>query len=82
MASELDELALSSCSAPAHEPAPDRRPSTSSAVLSAVPLWRLDVDTSSKTALTVMHLLTGVAAIAGHAATRRSSRGHRVPRRV
>ncbi len=41
------------------------------AVVSAVPLWRLDVDTGSKMALTVMHLLTGVCAVAGHAVARR-----------
>lgn len=35
------------------------------AVASALPLWRLDVDSGSKTALTAMHLLTGVVAIAG-----------------
>ncbi|HEX6421537.1 MAG TPA: DUF6069 family protein [Acidimicrobiales bacterium] len=41
------------------------------AVLSAVPLWRLDVDAGSKVALTTMHLLTGAAAVAGQVAARR-----------
>lgn len=41
------------------------------AVLSALPLWGLDVDTGSKLSLTLMHLATGAAAIAGHAAARR-----------
>lgn len=41
------------------------------AVASAVPLWRLDVDTGSKLALTIMHLATGACAVAGqHAPTR------------
>lgn len=33
------------------------------ALSSAVPLWRLDVDTQSKVALTLMHLWTGTACI-------------------
>lgn len=44
------------------------------AVASAVPLWRLEVDTGSKAALTTMHLLTGAAAIAGQVAARRRAR--------
>ena len=35
------------------------------AAISAVPLWRLDVDTGSKAALTLMHLATGACAILG-----------------
>jgi Family of unknown function (DUF6069) len=35
------------------------------AVVSALPLWQLDIPTSSKSALTIMHLLTGAAAIVG-----------------
>lgn len=35
------------------------------AVLSAVPLWRLDVDTASKIALSMMHLATGACAVIG-----------------
>jgi hypothetical protein len=42
------------------------------AVVSSVPLWGLPVGTGSKAALTVMHLLTGVAAVAGQYATLRS----------
>jgi Family of unknown function (DUF6069) len=38
------------------------------AVLSAVPLWRLGIDTTSKTLLTSMHLLTGVCCVAVHLA--------------
>ena len=45
------------------------------AVLSAVPLWRLDVDTRSKLALTTMHLLTGACAVAGQALVRRGTAG-------
>ena len=41
------------------------------AVLSAVPLWHLDLDTRSKVALSLMHLLTGVAAVAGQVLARR-----------
>jgi Family of unknown function (DUF6069) len=44
---------------------------TSVAIASAIPLWRLDVDTGSKVALTCMHLATGAAAVAGQAAARR-----------
>src|SRR5512132_3240398 len=40
------------------------------AVLSAVPLFHLDVDLGSKLPLASMHLLTGAAAIAGQAFTR------------
>ncbi len=36
------------------------------AVVSALPLLRLDVDAASKVALVAMHLATGAAAIAGH----------------
>jgi Family of unknown function (DUF6069) len=36
------------------------------AVLSALPLWGLEIDTASKVCLTAMHLATGLAAIAGH----------------
>jgi hypothetical protein len=36
------------------------------AIVSAVPLWRLDVDTGSRMALTAMHALTGASAIIGH----------------
>jgi len=42
------------------------------AVLSAIPLWRLDIDAGSKLTLTAMHLATGCAAIAGHALVRRT----------
>jgi hypothetical protein len=46
------------------------------AVLSAVPLWRLEVDTGSKAALTLMHLATGASAVGAqalfHAARRRA----------
>lgn len=42
------------------------------AVLSAVPLWQLDVDTGSKTALTLMHLATGVAAVGAQALLHRA----------
>jgi hypothetical protein len=42
-------------------------------VASAVPLWWLDVDTGSKLSLTMMHLLTGTAAVTGHALARRQS---------
>jgi hypothetical protein len=35
------------------------------AVLSALPLWGLDVDTGSKLALTLMHLATGACAVLG-----------------
>jgi LytS/YehU family sensor histidine kinase len=41
------------------------------AVVSAVPLWRLEIDTTSKTLLTLMHLLTGVCCVAVHLADRR-----------
>jgi hypothetical protein len=41
------------------------------AALSAVPLWKLDIGTGSKAALTAMHLLTGVAAVAGQALANR-----------
>lgn len=34
------------------------------AVISAVPLWRLDIDSASKVSLTVMHLWTGAACVA------------------
>jgi hypothetical protein len=36
------------------------------AVLSSIPLWRLDIDTGSHIGLTAMHLWTGAACIAGH----------------
>jgi hypothetical protein len=42
------------------------------AVLSSVPLWGLPVGTGSKAALTLMHLLTGAAAVAGQYVTLRS----------
>jgi hypothetical protein len=57
------------------------------AVLSAAPLLRLDVDRGSKISLVAMHLLTGVAAIAGHRIARRGPTQRRglfrsiVPRR-
>jgi hypothetical protein len=35
------------------------------AIGSAIPLWGLDVDRGSKVCLTLMHLLTGAAAVAG-----------------
>jgi hypothetical protein len=35
------------------------------AIGSTIPLWRLDVDRGSKCCLTLMHLLTGAAAVAG-----------------
>jgi hypothetical protein len=41
------------------------------AVVSAMPLWRLDIDTASKILLTVMHLLTGVCCVATHFGERR-----------
>jgi uncharacterized membrane protein len=44
------------------------------AVASALPLWRLDVDTASKATLTAMHLTTGAAAITGQAIVRRRFR--------
>jgi hypothetical protein len=37
------------------------------AVLSSVPLWRLEVDTGSKLALTLMHLATGASAVGAQA---------------
>lgn len=43
------------------------------AVISSLPLLRLDVDAASKVALVGMHLATGVAAIGGHHLVRRSS---------
>jgi hypothetical protein len=43
------------------------------AVVSAVPLLRLDIDAGSKVALSAMHLSTGLSAIAGHAIARRRS---------
>jgi hypothetical protein len=42
------------------------------AVLSSVPLWGLAIGTGSKAALTLMHLATGAAAVAGQYATLRS----------
>ena len=36
------------------------------AAASAVPLWGLEIDTSSQLVLTAMHLLTGVCCIAAH----------------
>ncbi len=43
------------------------------AMLSSIPLWRLDIDAASKVMLTTMHLLAGASAIAGqHLARRRS----------
>jgi hypothetical protein len=44
------------------------------AIVSAVPLWRLDVDTGSKMALTAMHALTGASAIIGHRIARLMAR--------
>ena len=41
------------------------------AVLSALPLWRLDVDTGSKLTLTTMHLATGASALLSHGRSRR-----------
>jgi L-lactate permease len=41
------------------------------AVLSALPLLRLDVDAGSKVALVTMHLATGAAAVVGHTLARR-----------
>jgi hypothetical protein len=41
------------------------------AVVSALPLLRLEVDAGSKVTLVAMHLVTGAAAIAGHAVARR-----------
>jgi hypothetical protein len=40
------------------------------AVLSIIPLFRLDIDAGSKVTLSVMHLVVGAAAIAGHALVR------------
>jgi hypothetical protein len=37
-------------------------------------LWRLDVDTGSKMALTAMHALTGASAIIGHRIARLMAR--------
>jgi Family of unknown function (DUF6069) len=42
------------------------------AAASALPLWRLDIPTASKAWLTLMHLSTGAAAIAGQAVARHS----------
>jgi hypothetical protein len=36
------------------------------AVVSAVPLWWLDIDVASKSLLTVMHLLTGACSLVAH----------------
>lgn len=43
------------------------------AVSSALPLWRLDVDTNSKVTLSCMHLATGACAIAAQFAARRAA---------
>jgi hypothetical protein len=43
------------------------------AIVSAIPLYRLDIDTGSKIALSSMHLLTGAAAIVAQLITRRGS---------
>jgi hypothetical protein len=43
------------------------------AVVSTVPLWGLDVDTGSKLSLTLMHLLTGAAAVVGQSVERNSA---------
>jgi hypothetical protein len=44
------------------------------AVLSCIPLWGLDIGTTSKLVLTTMHILAGASAIIGqHAARRRLS---------
>jgi hypothetical protein len=43
------------------------------AVVSAIPLFRLDIDTGSKLSLASMHLLTGAAAIAAQLITRRGA---------
>jgi len=52
------------------------------AIVSAVPLYRLDIDTGSKIALSSMHLLTGAAAIVAHLiAQRGSGAAVRAPRR-
>lgn len=42
------------------------------AVLSAVPLLRLEIDAGSKISLIAMHLLTGASAITGHRILRRA----------
>ncbi len=47
------------------------------AVVSAVPLWRLEVDTGSKVSLTSMHLVTGLAAVAAQWIVRRRFDGTR-----
>jgi len=46
---------------------------TSVAVASALPLWRLDVDTGSKVTLSCLHLATGACAIAAQFAARRAA---------
>lgn len=51
------------------------------AVLSSIPLWRLDIDTTSKMALTTMHLLAGASAIIGQHATRRRLSARRLDER-
>jgi Family of unknown function (DUF6069) len=43
------------------------------AVVSAVPLWRLDIDATSKSLLTLMHLLTGVCCVTAHLARQHAS---------
>jgi hypothetical protein len=43
-------------------------------VLSFLPLWRLDIDTGSKVALTFMHLAVGAAVVAGQRFVRRPVR--------
>jgi hypothetical protein len=48
------------------------------AITTAIPLWRLDVDTGSKVALTCMHLATGAAAVAGQVAARIPARDGRM----
>jgi hypothetical protein len=47
------------------------------AVVSAMPLWRLEVPTGSKVALTTMHLLTGGAAVLGQRLASWARRGGR-----
>lgn len=47
------------------------RLAVAAAVVSALPLLRLEVDAGSKVTLVAMHQVTGAAAIAGHAVARR-----------
>jgi Family of unknown function (DUF6069) len=48
------------------------------AVVSAVPLWRLDINANSKTLLTVMHLFTGLCCVIAHLARRQQLGRERV----